>query len=498
MKNVLLKKSFFIKLILIFVFLTTAFVGVCFCIGQDSKQVKAEVLDNLEFVLLDGGEAYSVKVNKSNKPVGEFVIPSEFNGKPVVAIEDYGFSFCSNLTTIIIPDTITAISSHAFDNCIRLQSITIPDSVNYIDVFAFSWCRNIRSVTYSTTGEDWSFVNGLLTLENKDYWYSVWVYNGIAPLVLSVDWQDNGSNVTCIPYDMFSSFTNLLNIELPENLELIEEYAFSLCTSLSSITFPNSLKTIEGYAFSYCFNLGDVKFNYGLETIGEYAFNSCFELTNVFLPETITSVGLFAFEDEEITTTTTSITLNPHSLQTPFYLPRYNWNCNEEWYYGDMQIETRVYNENYDEEFVAITSETFDGVDYYIELRREAYTPHLIQFKDEDETLLETFSVSRMPEYFPKEKQDHIFDGWYLDLKYLQKAPEQETELTTDLVVYSKWSNNADDNKNSSNLTSVIIISSIGGCVVIATLTYIITRTKLFHHKKKRKAININYFKNNH
>ena len=43
----------------------------------------------------------------------------------------------SNITSIVIPDSVTSIGDAAFYGCTSLKSITIPDSVILIDSFAF-------------------------------------------------------------------------------------------------------------------------------------------------------------------------------------------------------------------------------------------------------------------------------------------------------------------------------------------------------------------------
>jgi hypothetical protein len=55
----------------------------------------------------------------------------------VISIGDGAFRDCPNLTSIIIPDSITSIGGNAFQNCINLTNIDIPNSVTSIGTNIF-------------------------------------------------------------------------------------------------------------------------------------------------------------------------------------------------------------------------------------------------------------------------------------------------------------------------------------------------------------------------
>jgi hypothetical protein len=57
------------------------------------------------------------------------------------------FQDCSSLSSITIPNSITNIGTEAFDRCISLTSVKIPDSVTDIEKYAFYKCTSLTSIT---------------------------------------------------------------------------------------------------------------------------------------------------------------------------------------------------------------------------------------------------------------------------------------------------------------------------------------------------------------
>ena len=62
-------------------------------------------------------------------------------------LNDWEFYYCTNMTSIILPEGLTSINYAAFEECYSLSSIVIPESVTYIGGFALSYCYALSSIT---------------------------------------------------------------------------------------------------------------------------------------------------------------------------------------------------------------------------------------------------------------------------------------------------------------------------------------------------------------
>ncbi len=77
-------------------------------------------------------------------PTGTLVIPDNVTYNDVIytvtSIKLQAFRGCSDLTSVIIPNSVQTINEHAFYECSGLQEITIGEGVTSIGQYAFTEC----------------------------------------------------------------------------------------------------------------------------------------------------------------------------------------------------------------------------------------------------------------------------------------------------------------------------------------------------------------------
>ena len=150
----------------------------------------------------------------------------------VTSIGIDAFYYCTNLTSVTIPNSVTSICRNAFDHCTSLTLITIPNSVTSIGSNAFNNCTSLTSVTIP-------------------------------------------NSVTNIGHDAFYYCTNLTSVTIPNSVTSIANYAFFNCTKLISVTIPNSVTRIDTCAFYNCNILASINIPNSVTYIGPGTFDNC-------------------------------------------------------------------------------------------------------------------------------------------------------------------------------------------------------------------------------
>ncbi len=193
---------------------------------------------------------------QQSRVLGDITIPEEVTNKgityPVVGIGERAFRFCTGLTSVILPNTITYIRNEAFIACSNLTSINIPNSVTSIDNYAFSSCSKLTSV--------------------------------IIP-----------NSVISIGDNAFSHCSKLVSITLPEGITNISQQAFSDCGLEGTFIIPNSVTTLGIGALSNCSKLSHIVVGTGVEYIPQSCFSNAAKVRSITLLGDVKEIGDYAF-----------------------------------------------------------------------------------------------------------------------------------------------------------------------------------------------------------
>jgi len=227
-------------------------------------------------------------------------------GDSVTSIGNSAFSWCYSLTSVTIGDSVTSIGSSAFSYCYSLTSVTIGDSVTSIGSEAFRGCSGLTSVTIpdsvtSIGSEAFRGCSGLTSVTIPDSVISIGsdaFYGCNSALYMEYEYGKYVGNSEN-PYQVLIEVTNqnLSTYKIHEDTKIIANSVFSSCARLTSITIPDSVTSIGEEAFYTCSSLESVTIGNSVTSIGTNAFFNCYRLTSVTIPDSVTSIGDYAFEN---------------------------------------------------------------------------------------------------------------------------------------------------------------------------------------------------------
>ena len=100
------------------------------------------------FVIVDHTVMF-LRENWDGSPV--LRVPEQIDGVEITSIGVGCFAGCEELTTIVLPETITIISPMAFSGCTGLRGLFLHDGMEVIGADAFADCRNLEAIRIPTS-----------------------------------------------------------------------------------------------------------------------------------------------------------------------------------------------------------------------------------------------------------------------------------------------------------------------------------------------------------
>lgn len=181
----------------------------------------------------------------------------------VISIDSYAFYMCSNLGCVNIPNGVTTLQREAFYGCSALKNIVIPDSVKTIWDNAFSGCSSLENTIIGNGVTSFGYyvfsgctgqlmINSNIPDKSSDYLTQAVFYNNKFSAIII------GDAVQRVGENAFRSSSNLKSVIVGNSVARINSYAFYKCSSLESITIGENVQYIGGYAFKDCSKLASV------------------------------------------------------------------------------------------------------------------------------------------------------------------------------------------------------------------------------------------------
>ena len=261
--------------------------------------------------------------------ITDLVIPNS-----VTSIGNYAFRGCSGLTSITIPNSVTSIGTGTFYYCIDLTSVTIPNSVKSIGIDAFRSCTSLTSVTIPNsvtsigdgafwgcrgltvkcyaekvpeTGSDvFSGIASQTTLlvpekvidlyKATSPWSEFGTIMAIEDAESNIQFADAKTKAICVAYWDWDRDGELSRYEAARVYTIGYKFANSEITSFNELQYFTGLTSIGEWAFDYCRNLTSITIPNGVTSIESSAFYGCSGLTSLTIGNGVTSIGDFAFD----------------------------------------------------------------------------------------------------------------------------------------------------------------------------------------------------------
>lgn len=226
-------------------------------------------------------------------------IPSEIKGIRIVGIADGAFKEITNLSEVVLTNSIEVIGSYSFSNTplqkitmsqniktigegafddTMIENIELPEGLSYIGARAFSG-SNIKNIILPSTITE-------ISISTFSYCHDL----------LSVTIPESVKSIE----DSAFYCSGLESVNIPDSVTKIGEYAFRECDNLTSVTLSNNIQTIEIYSFAYNSKLNKIVFPESVKRIEKYAFLNCTNLSNITVTENLEYIGCGAFDDTNI------------------------------------------------------------------------------------------------------------------------------------------------------------------------------------------------------
>lgn len=271
------------------------------------------------------------------------ILCTDSNG--IITFDDSGvktlIGYIGDDTDLEIPNDIGALYNYALSYCFDLISVNVPNEVENIGSFSFSGCGKLEKLSIPFVGGSKTlsaankstlfgyifgteeYIGGELT-EQFYYLSSVRDYTAKYYIPKSLKFVEvSGGNIL---YGAFSNCSNLTNLIIGNDIEILDCHVFDGCENLEYNEYENGLylgndsniyfifactkdnsiesckinentKYINSGAFYNCDNLIEIVIPDNVELVGDHAFDNCDNLVDVVISKNVATIESYSFRD---------------------------------------------------------------------------------------------------------------------------------------------------------------------------------------------------------
>lgn len=213
-----------------------------------------------------------VTITKYTGEKQRVAVPSEIDGKPVVALGKNAF-YESDVTWLSIPDSVQEIGTFCFSGCSGLQTLYLPQGLKEIPACMLESCFRLLaldipdSVTTIGDGVFWGnfylselrLPASLETLGGMNFTTNLSLERFIVPAENThFATQDEGKVLLSADGKRFIHYCAWQEREsytIPDGVERIDSFAFLDMSKLTEVIVPEGVTTIEAAAFLHAYRL---------------------------------------------------------------------------------------------------------------------------------------------------------------------------------------------------------------------------------------------------
>ena len=229
-------------------------------------------------------------------------------------IQEGAFLGCSSLSSITLPMSLTVIGNRAFENCTALNEINfdaiamndMPDSNNAFanagkngNGITLNIGENVTRIpklmfcSDSRGGSQGPNISRVIFAENcqlseigENAFYMCGLFEKVVipdlAMWCNISFANSSANPLSCGGCLYLGENKVVNLQIPDNIVSIGQYAFVDCDGLESVTIPSGVREIGVCAFQWCIDLTTIIIPNSITSIGESAFYQCYNLSKVY------------------------------------------------------------------------------------------------------------------------------------------------------------------------------------------------------------------------